>query len=429
MTLEFRDHQILVISPGSSLMQAQMGLTESLMPPAFEVPTLVHEGADGRFSTGARAGARAVRPIVGGKIARMDALLYLLKAVYRSVTPRDGLPPAVYLVASLEWSRRELEQITQYLFEQVGVPALGVCLQGVAAAYAFGVADALVVDVGLDKTEITAVLALEASRDASRVVKAGGSTINANLAPRLPNLSADQIEDLKTSGIYEVVGADHRELGGDSALVDEDGVVDVAAIVASGRAREILSKREQKGAESEANADREQNQFVDRHGQEVTVGLERFVGTERLVAAIVDAVADVLYRLEPREQQRVFDSIVITGKGAAVPGLSQLIADKLDVRYVIRPPPSSAAAVAARNGAVVGTPADDAAPAQSPTSLSLAPFPGHFPEWKTRKWDDYVFLGAQIGAKQVLTTGVEGLFVGRQDYNEMGPASVWDTFN
>lgn len=425
MTLEFRDHQILVIAPGTSVFQVQMGLSESLMPPAYEIPAVVYRDlATNKFSMTA-TGSEPIYPVASGSIVNEAAFNYILKMICKSVSPVDGLLPAVSLVACFSWTRRQMERITHYMFEEIGIPALSISLQGTVTSYAFATSDCLVIDIGQDKTEISAVTQFETNRHASAIVNVGGNSVNAELSQILPQLSSEQIEDLKRSDIFEVLSESQASVsastGHPNSLEDEDeGVVDIAAIVSSGNTREILERRE-KQMQGEivevSNFERSENTFIDRNGEKIKVGKERFQGCNNLMNKIVDAIADVIHRLSPRDQTRVFENVILAGKGSLVKGLKVELAHRIESRYVIRNRGISG---------IIAIAEETDTTTQGPTSLMIAKLPDHFPEWKNRKWEEYSFLGAQIGSKQVFTTGMEGLFVSRQDYNEVGPSCIWD---
>ncbi|GMM53313.1 Arp9 protein [Starmerella bacillaris] len=422
MTLEFRDHQVLVISPGSQSTQVQLGLNESLLPASHEIATVVYFDEQlQKYSMTATETTTVIHPIQQGAIADEKAFFYFLKMVYKECKSIDGLPPALFMTISLAITRRQLERLTQYVFEEIKAPALALMYLGICTSYAFLSSDCLIVDVGLDKTEISVINQFDLDRYASSIVPIGGSSINRNLKKRLP-LTADQIEDLKGSPIYEVLSADQRKTAsGSQKLIDEeDGVVDIAAIVSSGHTREILDRREKmKSGEipEVLNIEMPENTFVDRNGETITVGMERFVGCDELLNAINDAIADVLHSLSPKQQQHVFDNFIVTGRGSLPSGFRDKLVELVEARYVVRP--------LTPQGIIAATEENDAL-SQAPTTLTVSRLPDHFPEWKNHKWDDYTFLGAQICAKQILTSGIEGLFVSRSDYNEIGPTCIGD---
>lgn len=412
-----------------------MGLAESLVPALLETQTKVYRD-DSRFAT-TGSEDQVVWPLKNGEIADEAAFHFFLKSVYKSAVRADAvLPPALYLVSSIVWNRRQLERLTRYLFEEVGVPALSVCLNGVANAYAYATANALVIDIGYEKTEISAVVDSEVNLHASRIAPLGGNSINTRLSQLLPAFSESQIEDLKLSGIVETVLGDSSLAEHIEAEVlgkgdEEEGVVDVAAIVSSGRTREILEEREREingpAAEKKANADLDQNTFTDRDGVEHTVGRERFDIGQELVNAIIETVALVHADLKPRAQQQVWEHVIITGRGSAVPGLKVKLLARLEEEFLVSRPPLMPDPIAS-DAMTMGrqTPSDSDFLTQVPTSIRLAKMADHFPEWKSEGWDTAGFLGAQIGAKQTFTSGFENLFISRQDYNEVGPSAAAD---
>ncbi|PRT56157.1 Actin-like protein ARP9 [Wickerhamiella sorbophila] len=435
MSLVFRDHQILVISPGSLTTQAQMGLAESLVPALLETQTKVYRDGSRFATTGSED--QAVWPLKQGEIADEAAFHFFLKSVYKSAVRADAvLPPALYLVSSVAWNRRQLEGLTRYLFEEVGVPALSVCMSGVTNAYAYATANALVIDVGFEKTEISAVVDSEVNLHASRIAPLGGNSINTRLSQLLPDLSETQVEDLKLSGIVETLLGDTTLAEQAEAEVrgkgeEDEGVIDVAAIVSSGRTREILEQRERelKGQvpEKKANADLDQNTFTDRDGVEHTVGRERFNIGHKLIASIIDTVALVHADLKPRAQQQAWEHVIITGRGSAVPGFKVKLLARLEEEFLVSRPPLMPEPIP-NDAATMGrqTPSDSDYLTQVPTTIRLAKMADHFPEWKPKGWDTAGFLGAQIGAKQTFTSGFENLFLSRQDYNEVGPSAAAD---
>lgn len=418
MTLEFRDHQVFVVQPGSLTTQVQLGLGETLLPAAHEIESVVYRDAStNKLSMQPRDGFEPVRFLSSGSIVDEQAFFYFLKMVYQALKPIDDLPPALFIAISLEYSRRQLERLAQYVFEEIHTPALALMYLGVCTSYAFLTPDCLVIDIGQMKTEISAVQQFDINRQASRTVPVGGDSINRALAKSLPQLSANQIEDLKKSSIFEVLGSQHEI---PTLLDEEDGVVDIAAIVSSGNTREILDMRERvKSGEqpTDINADKVLNTFVDRDGNTLEIGSERFSGFELLVSSIVDAVADILHELSPREQERCFENVIVTGRGSFPQGLADKVVSELERRYVVK--------AITPQGVISSLEENDSA-SQAPTQLTLGKLPEHFPEWKNRHWQDYTFLGSQICAKQVFTTGIEGVFVSRQDYNEIGPTCIGD---
>lgn len=375
-------------------------------------------------------------------------------------------PPltAILLLTSEPWSRLQTEGITQYIFEHLRVPAFATLSTGLAASFAYAVQDALVIDIGKDKTEITPVVEYTPVTLSQRTIKYGSSSINKALAKTLPDLTADQIEALKKSDIFEVLSEDAAKnswfgINNSNTIPDsskdDEGVVDVAAIVTSGRTREILAQREKEkerektGASGEvaenekANEDREFNMFTGADGTVVQVGRERFHGTEELVEKITLGVGEVLKHLdEANSRQECWDNIIIIGRGSSIKGLKEAILYSLQTRYVISRQTMGSELPSMFNTSGYNTPTGTGTPSyiqsqqpsmrrgqghgQVPVQIKTAKTLDYFPEWKNYGWEEASFLGAQIAAKQIFSGSVEGTYVSRTDYNEMGPPAVWD---
>lgn len=392
------------------------------------------------------------------------------KLIHKTVTynlPKVNPPPltAILLLTSERWSRLQTEGITQYVFETLRIPAFATLSTALSAAFAYAAEDALVIDIGKDKTEITPIVEYGAVTISQRTINVGSSSINKTLAAALPDLTPTQIELLKKSDIFEVLSEDAAKnswfgtnTSGDGPdSKEDDGVVDVAAIVTSGRTREILAQREkekekekEKGAqagekqEEKANEDREFNTFVDDEGKTIQVGKERFQGTTELVEKITLGVGEVLKHLdESNSRQKCWDNVIIIGRGSSVKGLKEAILYSLQTRYVISRPTMGSELPSMFNTSGYNTPTGGAGTPSSylqqqphirggqghgqvPVQIKVAKTLDYFPEWKSYGWEEASFLGAQIAAKQIFGGSVEGTYVSRSDYNEVGPAAIWD---
>lgn len=450
----FRDDQVLVIAPGSATTLVQYGLGESLGPASHEIPTRVYRpNKNEDYFTSRGEEDDAVYPLKGGTIVDQAAFNYFIKLVYKSIV-RPGYPTALLVVGSARWTRPQVECLTQYIFETIRVPGFALLPSGLAVAFAFALQDALIIDIGQDKTEITPVLEFSVVSQAQRVVDVGGSFINQHITQHLPDLMAQQVEDLKRSPIYEVLSEDDTKNSWfgqqENSNPEEDGVIDVAAIVASGRTREILAERERQkhnsgGKQEPSNMDREFNSFTDSSGKRIEVGKQRFHGTEPLVERITLEVGKVMQKIDQvNRRQDLWDNLVIVGRGSCVKGLKDAILSSLSTRYLINRPTTYSELPSTFNTGH-NTPLTGGTPiyngvgggganmqlahqghGQSPTSIRPAKLPEYFPEWKGRGWEDSVILGAQIAARPIFTGSVENTFVSKNDYNEVGPTAIWD---
>lgn len=234
----------------------------------------------------------------------MDAFLAFLEHVHAQLTTTYHNTP-IMLMASPQWTRPDCEAIARYVFEKTKTPALCLIHSGVATQYGLKWPNMTVVDVGFEKVDVTCiydgrvvshmdvgptVLGVEAGEEIS-----GGEVFTRRLLTLLKQEGFDyeMAEQLKKSSICEVlpynpdsaelmelpvetgatgaagaaapasdgpkivepsrslapIGDDDAGTNGESKEAEDDGVLDVANIVASGQTREFLAKKEKEKAE------------------------------------------------------------------------------------------------------------------------------------------------------------------------------------
>jgi actin-related protein 9 len=243
----------------------------------------------------------AIWPIQEGKIVDWPCFFALITHVYNTLNP--PFHTAILLITQPAWTPREHEKLTQFFFEKFKTPAFGLMDAALATTWAYGVHTATVVDVGKDKADITAVSEF-IPHTQGRVVSlagCGGEAFTQGLLSKLKakGLNRDMCEQLKRSPICEILpvgtplpgsgeaseqdivtnpaaaastgalasgpaaaasignvprgpGAD-TEVGEDTGVDENEGVLDVASIVAGGKMNEYLAKKE-KEKQDKANA-------------------------------------------------------------------------------------------------------------------------------------------------------------------------------
>jgi actin-related protein 9 len=202
------------------------------------------------------------------------------------------------LITQPAWTAKNHEDITQFIFEKFKTPALCIMDSALATSYAFGIANATVIDVGYEKVDITAVTDFQISARGT-VSRSGGEVMTQRLQELLKSkdFTREMAEQLERSPICEILppgtplpgtegteetisnpaaaassgvvasgpsvriteaprghGPDTEvrddDMGnGEDKAVDDDGVLDVASIVASGKTQEFLAKKEKEKAE------------------------------------------------------------------------------------------------------------------------------------------------------------------------------------
>lgn len=240
--------------------------------------------------------------LTAGRIANMDAFLAFLEHVHAHLTTTYHNTP-IMLMAAPQWTRPDCEAIARYIFEKTKTPALCLIHSGVATQYGLKWPNLTVVDVGFEKVDVTCIYdgRVVSHRDVAPAVLtgegegaeeeiSGGEVFTRRLIKLLRDrgFDHDMAEQLKKSPICEVLpyspdrpglmdlpaetgtgapasegglrivessrsfapaGDDDVGANGEGKEAEDDGVLDVANIVASGQTREFLAKKEKEKAE------------------------------------------------------------------------------------------------------------------------------------------------------------------------------------
>lgn len=241
----------------------------------------------------------AIWPIQDGRITDWSCFFALITHVYNTLNP--PFHTAILLITQPAWTPREHEKLAQFFFEKFKTPAFGLMDAALATTWAYGVHTATVVDVGKGKTDITAVSEF-IPHVQGRIVSlsgSGGEAFTEALHTKLKSkgFNRDMCEQLKKSAIAEIlpvgtplpgsgqtddeaitnpaaaastgavssgpaaaaaIGNAPRGPGPDTEVGEEDGpenegVLDVASIVAGGKMNEYLAKKE-KEKQDKSNA-------------------------------------------------------------------------------------------------------------------------------------------------------------------------------
>ncbi|KAF3939650.1 hypothetical protein ABW19_dt0204349 [Dactylella cylindrospora] len=240
----------------------------------------------------------AVWCIEEGRVVNWEAFFALITHVHEQLNPTFHTP--ILMISQPCWTCTDKERICQFIFEKIKAPGFCMMDAATAIAAAYGVANSLVIDVGYEKTDVTAIVEYDIQELGRITIPFGGNSMNKHLQKLLPKLSEDEIEQLKHSSICEILppgisipGEGVTEtlirppeittlgMGGvmppkvpdeDRNEEEEEGVTNIAAIVASGKTQEYLAKKEKEKADKKAgiatgekrqpNYKREKNTFV-----------------------------------------------------------------------------------------------------------------------------------------------------------------------
>ncbi|QSZ31049.1 hypothetical protein DSL72_000610 [Monilinia vaccinii-corymbosi] len=236
----------------------------------------------------------AIWPLKEGRIENLPAFCAFLHHIHNQLSPTLHTP--IMLIAQPVWTAKNHEDLTQFIFEKFRTPALCIMDSALATSYAYGIANSTVIDVGFEKVDVTAVTDFQITARGN-IPQSGGEAMTLRLQELLKSkgFTRDMAEQLKKSPICEILtpgtplpgGEENPELvsnpaaaasaGGlssepnvrvteaavgpghhtevgeedpinDVDVAEEDGVLDVASIVASGKTQEYLAKIEKEKA-------------------------------------------------------------------------------------------------------------------------------------------------------------------------------------
>lgn len=248
----------------------------------------------------------AVYPIKQGRVVDWSCLFALMTHIYNTLSPPFHTP--ILVIAQPTWTAQDHEILTQFFFEKFKTPAFCLMDAALAACYAYAASTAAVIDIGYEKCDVTAVVEFLIN-DIGRgtaVPGCGGESMTQRLLELLSNkgFTRDMCEQLKRSGICEILppgtampgeeaeatnvnpaaaasagantaglkgrggagdqvasmrGGAGAEAGDDQdgegrEVEDNEGVLDVASLVVSGKTNEFLARKEREKAEKAEKA-------------------------------------------------------------------------------------------------------------------------------------------------------------------------------
>ena len=246
----------------------------------------------------------AVYPLQDGRIVEWSCFFALLTHVYNTLSPPFHTP--ILVIAQPTWTAQDHESLTQFFFEKFKTPAFCLMDAALAVCYAYATPIATVVDVGYSKCDVSTInefVVNDPGRGAA-LKGCGGEAMTGRLFEALgkKGFTRDMCEQLKKNPICEILphgteapsegeaenpasavstgaaGSGDGQRGSIAAQggaprgpganteagnadddrefkdgEDEEGVLDVATIVASGKTSEFLARKEKEKADKAAN--------------------------------------------------------------------------------------------------------------------------------------------------------------------------------
>ena len=140
----YKEDNFLIIYPSSRFTVFSFGLSDSLSPPQFKIPSVVYRNTTtNEFQSTSNDQTTEIYPIVQNKIVNLDAFNHLLKIILQSIindhpTVTINQIPMLLIIPSLTWSRNSLEYITKYVIESLEITAFNIVDLSLAATFGAG---------------------------------------------------------------------------------------------------------------------------------------------------------------------------------------------------------------------------------------------------------------------------------------------------
>lgn len=468
--MPFRDDSLLCIELGSYETRTIFGVAESLGPPKIRTRTRVGKRKDSEdYVCGEElepivskqdSGIDIIYPLVSGCIVDLSALTAFLQNLIQTLTNEVLIPETktsdipVVIIAPPQWSASDKDNVTKVFMEQFLRPAFMIIDSAAASLYACNSMTGLVIDVGHEKTDITSIIDSLPITNARISVPLGGRHLTEHLLAMLQNdrpldqgtqlplephqIDLDLAEAIKRSQICETqidskttnvmaFQADPASLPNES----DEGVLDIAAVVASGQTREYLAKvqAQKSGANGTTPELVPNNQLthntVTIGTQTLVVGQDRFKVADKLLedTQLTDAIWNSImnHAIEPARRHELWENIVIVGGGSKIKGFRERLIQVLQTRFASVMTQASS------------DPYSPALYSSYPVTIRAIKIPVHFPEWNSKELEDgkgvnedATFLGGCIIAHIAFASSESGstrLYITKADYEEQLLAS------
>lgn len=287
----------------------------------------------------------------------MPCFLAFLSHVYNLLSPSLNVHTPILLVAQPAWTAQDQENLTSFFFEKFKTPAFSIIDAACATLYSLGtLSTATIVDIGYQKVDVTAFVDFLPNLVGRTIAlpNAGGDALTDQLLESLESKgwTKDMCEQLKKSHFCEILppgvplpgsGENGEQISnpaaaastgatasgpsvqiteapartedliddemdmGEVKVVENDGVLDIASIVASDKAREILAQREREKTEKAAQR-KTAKDLRDKEAAEAAARPIRLPNSKR---------EKVRFRYEPKKQS-LADEVIETSKPASV---------------------------------------------------------------------------------------------------------------
>ncbi|KAJ6624957.1 actin family [Mycena sp. CBHHK59/15] len=347
-------------------------------------------------------------------------------------------------------SRDSHERICQIFFERFNVAGFSILQRPVGQVYAANSLSGVVVDIGHDITDITPIydgFIVHHARASTSVgmrdcqnylayLLHSNQSVMSTISPPEAPLDFETAHSTLLELVNQVWKAGYVKVpsDGETAVVEDEGVTDIAAVIVAGKERALIESGMKKRATAKASAAEQQRAreiealdliTVQFRGHTLTLGKERHRFCEplfdpsllrgipvtdllpksasRMSLPLQEAVGLAVAQTEVDHRQYIWGGLFVTGDLTRhIKGIGIALQSRL-APFVVNPELQT--------------------DVQS-RSIRVLNLPEYFPEYRDTGNGFAAFLGASITAKITFNDSLGKNFVSKADYTSKGPRSV-----
>ncbi|KDR67987.1 hypothetical protein GALMADRAFT_257536 [Galerina marginata CBS 339.88] len=346
-------------------------------------------------------------------------------------------------------SRDTYERICQIFFERFNVAGFAILERPMAQLYAANSLSGIVIDIGDEVSDITPIydgfiyhparttVALgirHCQNYVANLLRSNQFVVNALSPPENP-LDSDTLHAALLELVKQLWKDDHIKIpsDGETALPEDEGVMDIAAVVVAGKEKAVIEsnqkkKNQTKQTEAEKKRDREIEALdlitVQFRGLSLTIGKERhrfceplfdpslledLPGTAALNSGdekplpVQEVVGHVVNQTDVDQRQYIWQGLVVTGDITRhVKGIGVALQSRL-APFIVNPELQSDV---------------------QPRSIRVLSVPEYYAEYRETGNGYAAFLGSSITAKIIFSDAGGRNYVSKADYAYKGPHSI-----
>ncbi|KAJ7089682.1 actin-related protein [Mycena belliarum] len=353
-----------------------------------------------------------------------------------------SLPPGL--------SRDTHERVCQIFFERFNVAGFCILERPVGQLYAANSLSGVVVDIGHDRTDITPIydgFIVHSARTSTSVgirdcqnylahlLRSNQSVMSAISPPDAP-LDSGAARSVLLELVNQVWKDGHVKVpsDGETAVVEDEGVTDIAAVIVAGKERALIESGMKKRANAKASAAEQQRAreiealdliTVQFRGHSLTLGKERHRFCEPLFDPSLlrgMAITDTRPKLPCEMTLSLQEAVGLSVAQTEVDHRQYIWGGLLVTGDLTRQVKGIGIALQSRLAPFIANP--ELQTDVQPRSIRVLNVPEYFPEYRDTGNGFAAFLGASITAKITFNDSAGKNFVSKADYTSKGPRSV-----